>query len=130
MNKSSFNKVLFYVIVFSVFSLNTQAQDVSITINEDEKIPEIVNLKKSLEEENKLTVGYTIQLYYGELTEANSILKEYKNSFDSWPASIEYETPNYKVWAGNFSTRLEADRARLEIKEKFPAAFILKPGRG
>jgi len=129
MNKSSFNKLLFYTIVISVFTVNIQAQNVSVTINEDEKIPEILNLKKSLEEDNKLAVGYTIQLYYGELTEANTIIKEYKNSFDSWPASIEYETPNYKVWVGNFSTRLEADRARLEIKEKFPAAFILKPGR-
>ena len=129
MNKSSFNKILFYAVVISFFSINTQAQNASVTINEDEKIPEILNLKKSLEEDNKLAVGYTIQLYYGELTEANTIIKEYKNSFDSWPASIEYETPNYKVWVGNFSTRLEADRARLEIKEKFPAAFILKPGR-
>jgi len=129
MNKSSFNKILFYAVVISFFSINTQAQNASVTINEDEKIPEILNLKKSLEEDNKLAVGYTIQLYYGELTEANTIIKEYKNSFDSWPASIEYETPNYKVWVGNFSTRLEADRARLEIKEKFPAAFILKPSR-
>ena len=130
MNNSIFNKVFFHAIVISVFTINTQAQNGSVTINEDEKISEIVNLKKSLEKENKLAVGYTIQLYYGELVEANSIIKEYKNRFNSWPASIEYETPNYKVWVGSFSTRLEADRARLEINKKFPAAFILKPDRG
>jgi len=130
MNNSIFNKVFFHAIVISVFTINTQAQNGSVTINEDEKISEILNLKKSLEKENKLAVGYTIQLYYGELVEANSIIKEYKNRFNSWPASIEYETPNYKVWVGSFSTRLEADRARLEINKKFPAAFILKPDRG
>ena len=76
-----------------------------------------------------VSTHYTIQLYYGELSIANDIIKEYRNNFDSWPASIEYETPNYKVWVGNFNSRLEADHARLEIKETFPSAFILKPGR-
>jgi len=107
----------------------TFGQEASVTINEDAKIPKILELKKSMEIENKLSVGFTIQLYYGELSEANRILKEYKTNYDSWPASIEYETPNYKVWVGSFSSRLEADRARLEIKEKFPSAFILKPDR-
>ncbi len=111
--------------------LNTvYSQNATIIINEDDKIPEILALKKSLEADNKLAVGYTIQLYYGELSQANKILKKYRTNFNSWPASIEYETPNYKVWVGSFSSRLEADRARLEITEKFPAAFILKPVRG
>ena len=129
MKISFYNIAITFSILLTVTSLNLQAQEAAVTINEDDKIPQILNLKKSLEEENKLAVGYTIQLYYGELSKANSIIKEYRNSFGSWPASIEYETPNYKVWVGSFSTRLEADRARLEIKEKFPAAFILKPDR-
>lgn len=122
-------KFLFICFLISVFSIKTYAQNASVTINEDNKIPHLLELKKSLEKENKLTVGYTIQLYYGELSIANDIIKKYRNKFDSWPASIEYETPNYKVWVGNFNSRLEADHARLEIKETFPSAFILKPGR-
>ena len=117
------------VISFIIFSNLLIGQNATITINEDEKILEILALKKSLEVENKLAVGYTIQLYYGELNEANKIIREYRNHFDSWPASIEYETPNYKVWVGSFSSRFEADRTRLEIKDKFPSAFILKPDR-
>ena len=116
-------------ISFVVFSNLLIGQNATITINEDEKILEILALKKSLEVENKLTIGYTIQLYYGELNEANKIIREYRNHFDSWPASIEYETPNYKVWVGSFSSRFEADRTRLEIEDKFPSAFILKPDR-
>ena len=116
-------------ISFIIFSNLLIGQNATITINEDEKILEILALKKSLEVENKLTIGYTIQLYYGELNEANKIIREYRNHFDSWPASIEYETPNYKVWVGSFSSRFEADRTRLEIKDKFPSAFILKPDR-
>lgn len=116
-------------ICFLFFSNLLIGQNATITINENDKIPEILALKKNLEADNKLAVGFTIQLYYGELNEANKIIREYRNNYDSWPASIEYETPNYKVWVGSFSSRLEADRARLEIKDKFPSAFILKPDR-
>ena len=82
--------------------------------------------KKSLEKDNKLSDGYTIQLYYGELEKANSIQRKYRGIYGSWPASIEYETPNFKVWAGNFATRLDADRALMEIQRNFGSAFILE----
>ena len=88
-----------------------------------------VGAKKDLEKENKLSDGYTIQLYYGELDKANQMLRKYRGSYGNWPASIEYETPNYKVWAGNFASRIEAERALIEIQKNFSSAFILKPER-
>ncbi len=105
------------------------AQTASVTVNQDERIAQLLSLKMDLEQANKLTTGYTIQLYYGELNEANAKIKRYRSVYEAWPASIEYETPNYKVWVGNFATRLEADRALIDIKSNFPAAFILKPER-
>lgn len=109
-----------------IFSESSVAQTATVTVNEDSKIPQLLQLKKELEKDNKLSDGYTIQLYYGELNQANATIKKYRNSYGAWPASIEYETPNYKVWAGNFSSRLEADRALIEVQRTFNAAFILK----
>ena len=124
------NTELFIALFYVVFVCFSNGQNASITINAKmKKFSEILTLKKKLETENKLSDGYTIQLYYGELNEANKIIREYQTYFDSWPASIEYETPNYKVWVGSFSSRFEADRTILEIKDKFPSAFILKPDR-
>lgn len=105
------------------------AQDATLTVNQDSKIIELLKLKKELEKENKLFDGFTIQLYYGELDKASQVLMKYRSHYAQWPASIEYETPNYKVWAGNFPTRIEADRAMLEIQKNFSSAFILKPER-
>ena len=123
-----YNLLIFcFLVIF--FSEISYSQKGNITIKEDAKIPQLLELKKNLEEENKLTDGYTIQLFYGEKNRANTIINKYRYSFDAWPASIKYETPNYKVWVGNFSSRLEADRALLQIKQKFSSAFILKPER-
>lgn len=119
--------ILSFLITFS-FQMSF-SQNGSVVIHESPKIKKLVTIKKSLEKDNKLSQGYTIQLYYGNKNEAYLVLKKYRNTYGSWPASIEYETPNYKVWVGDFNTRFEADRALLEIKKSFPAAFILKPER-
>lgn len=107
----------------------SMAQQATVVINQNEKIPELLKLKKELEKDNKLSDGWTIQLYSGELGTANSNLRRFRGAYGAWPASLEYETPNYKVWAGDFSTRFEAERALIEIKKLFSAAFILKPSR-
>ncbi len=126
--KSPINLLIMCLVV--LFSSDiTMAQSGSLTVNQDPKIPRLLELKKSLEKENKLTDGYTIQLYYGNLNKANSVLRNYRNKYSNWPASIEYETPNYKVWVGNFNTRIEADRALQEVYKHFPTGFILKPGK-
>ena len=120
-------------LIFSFLAIisagNLYAQQGVVTVSQDAEIVALLNLKKSLEKQNKLSDGFTIQLYYGEKSNANNALRKYRASFATWPADIEYETPNYKVWAGNFSTRLEADRALLEIRTKFPNAFSIKRTR-
>jgi hypothetical protein len=129
MKKSSFYIAFFASIIFLFTSEILSAQTPSVTVNADPRIDQLLHVKKQLEKENKLGDGFTIQLYYGSLNQANEVLKNYRFSYGTWPASIEYETPNYKVWVGNFGTRLEADRALVEIKSKFTSAFILKPNK-
>jgi len=126
MNLPTAYKLFIFSILIAFFSENLVAQTATVTINEDSKIPQLLELKKQLEKDNKLSDGYTIQLYYGELNAANSVIKKYRNSYGAWPASIEYETPNYKVWVGSFDSRLEADRALIEVQRSFNSAFILK----
>ena len=121
---------LFVTSILIVFTAGKSiAQSATLTVNQDSKITPLLMLKKDLEKENKLSDGFTIQLYYGELDKANQTLRKYKGGYTNWPASIEYETPNYKVWAGNFSSRIEAERALIEIQKSFSSAFILKPER-
>lgn len=63
------HKVKIFSISFLIllYSEVSTAQSGTVTVNQDPKIEQLLSLKKSLEKENKLTDGYTIQLYYGEL---------------------------------------------------------------
>lgn len=129
MNSKIFSKLFIASILIIFIADKGYSQSASLTVNQDSKISQLLKLKKELEKDNKLSDGFTIQLYYGELNQADSHLKKYRSSYGNWPATIEYETPNYKVWAGNFSTRIEAERALIEIQKSFSSAFILKPER-
>lgn len=129
MNLQTYSKLFVFSILLIFISNKTLAQSATLTVNQDAKITQLLELKKELEKGREFSDGYTIQLYYGELDKANQTLKKYRGSYENWPASIEYETPNYKVWAGNFDSRIEAERALIEIQKSFSAAFILKPER-
>ena len=129
MELQRFCKLFIISVLVVLFSEKISAQQATVTVEQDAKIPELLALKKDMEKNNKLADGYTIQLYYGEFNRAQSVIRKYRGSYGDWPASIEYETPNYKVWVGNFATRLEADRALIEVHRNFPSAFILKPSK-
>ena len=105
------------------------AQEGHVNIQQDELIPLLLEQKKQMGEDGVLGDRYRIQLFSGDNGQASKVIKEYRSLFPEWSSTIVYETPNYKVWIGNFRNSLEADRALLEVKKSFPAAFIFRPER-
>lgn len=115
------------VFVLSFFCLNTLlciAQKGEVTVSQNDDIDKLLKLKKEINKDLSL---FKIQIYNGSRSGALEAKSEYKQSFNEWPLEMTFETPNYKIWIGNFKTRLEADRALLRIKKKFGNAFIFKP---
>jgi hypothetical protein len=113
--------------VFLTFYAFAKAQTAQVQVSQDPKIPELLILKSKLTNDNELADRYKIQVYSGNLGRAEVALRKFRNKVGTWSSSIEYETPNYKVWIGNFRNRLEADRALIKIKKEFPNALIFKP---
>jgi hypothetical protein len=102
-------------------------QQGTLTVDQDKKITNLLEIKKELNKNENDSERYKIQIYSGNRSSAESAQREFSNAFTDWKPTIQYETPNFKIWAGNFRTRLEADRALKKIKNKFSSAFIFKP---
>ena len=119
--------ILFLSILTLLISPICRGQQGSSDIRQNEEIPDLLELKKTLEKENKLGNEFTVQLFYGDIKSAEKVMEDYERFYTTWPVSLEYETPNYKVWVGSFNNRLDADRALLKLKENFPSAFVLRP---
>jgi hypothetical protein len=105
----------------------TTAQEGQVRINQDETIPALLKKKTEMVQDGIIGERYRIQLFSGDNNQASKVIKEYRSLFPEWSSTIVFETPNYKVWIGNFRNSLEADRALLQIKKSFPAAFRFKP---
>jgi ribosomal protein S21 len=114
-------------ICFSLVSIDTFAQQGIVVVNQDNDINALLKLKKQINKEESLTNRYKIQVYSGNRSEAESVREDFNTTFEKWTSKMVYEYPNFKIWAGNFATRLEADRALKDVKKTFNSAFIFKP---
>ena len=110
--------------IISMSSTTLFGQNGSIKINQSNKLDSIIKLKKEL---NSKIQNLRIQIYSGDRENAEKIIQEFNQIFNDTTADVIYETPNYKVWVGNYYTQLEADKRLIEIRKKFRSAFIFRP---
>ena len=115
-------KFIFIIITLSYHT--SFGQNGNIKINRNNKLDSIIKLKKEL---NSKIQNLRIQIYSGDRENAEQIIEEFIEIYNDTTADVIYETPNYKVWVGNFYTQLEADKRLIEIRKKFRSAFIFRP---
>ncbi|MBC8299214.1 MAG: SPOR domain-containing protein [Pelagibacterales bacterium] len=116
--------VLFYL--FLLISCPLIGQEINQSINKDSSIYKLLKLKTDYNKKIFESSFYTIQIFYGDLKEADSISKVFSEEFEEIKTSLIFETPNYKVRVGVFKTLIDASKSLENIKRKFRGAFILK----
>ncbi len=125
MKKLKLENKHFFTFVFLLLGMVCFGQNGSVTIDSPPEVDQLLAVKKEVN--RKAENVYRIQIYSGTSQQARGREAAFKENFPGWKCDLKFETPNYKVWVGNFRTRLEADRRLLEVKKKFPNAFILAP---
>ena len=73
--------------------------------------------------------NYAIQIFYGDKEAAKKTLVNFKKDFKDIDATYLYTNPTYKVWVGKYKLRINAEKDLVEIKKKYPMAFLIKPNR-
>ncbi len=70
--------------------------------------------------------GFTIQIYSGQKREdALSVKKDMTINLPDMEAEVQYLQPNFRVKAGRYLNRLEAQKDYENIKQFFPNAIIV-----
>ena len=70
--------------------------------------------------------GFRIQLYVGNLRQEADAAKSYiYQLFPELNPSVTYSQPTYRVKAGDFMYRADADHYLSQIRDQYPAAVIL-----
>lgn len=87
----------------------------------------LITTKISMDKEGEFDDRYTIHIFQGENQQASSVKSRYDALGLTWKSEMRYDQPYHKVWIGKYRSRLEADRALIEIQKTFPNAKVLKP---
>ena len=117
--------LLAFVIFNFIFVSKCQSQN----IIQDSKFEQLLADKRKIN--NSITVynRYKIQLFNGSNEVAKKELIAFKKENKNIDATIIFNTPIYKVLAGNFKTRMEAERNLNLFKKKYPNAILVKPNK-
>lgn len=127
MRFSIIKNIFFYSVLLSILSTNAKAQDRNLTVTQDSKFEQLLNEKRKINPSLTVNERYKIQVFSGDSDKAKKILNDCKLNFSDLDGTIVFNTPNYKVWVGNFRTRIEAERNLIEIRRKYENAYLIKP---
>ena len=120
---------LCYVMVMGVSCLNLCAQNGNLTVSQDPKFEQLLNEKRKINSSITVNDRYKIQIYNGDSETSKKMLTEFRKDFKNYDATIVFSTPAYKVWIGNFKSRIEAERNLIDLKKKYSNAFLIKPNK-
>ncbi|MFI0490031.1 SPOR domain-containing protein [Flavobacterium sp.] len=123
------SKVVFSFLILSTLNFNLFAQDQKITVSQDQKFEQLLNEKRKINTSLNLNDSFKIQIFNGGNEIAKKTLADFKQNFNDIDATIVFNTPNYKVWVGNFKTRIEAEKNLLEIRKKYKNSLLIKPNK-
>ena len=115
--------LVFMGVFLSVNSLYSQEN--SIRYN-DTLTKKFYDLKKDYSKRVYESTFYTIQIYYGGLEDADSILEDFRENYQEIKSNLVFETPNYKVRIGEYKDINIASQKLEEIRRIYPSSFIIK----
>lgn len=105
------------------------AQESSVTVSQSPEFEQMLAEKRRINPSITVTDKYKIQIFNGDSETSKKTLAEFKKEFKTFDGTIVFSTPSYKVWIGNFKTRIEAERNLATIRKKYPNAFLVRPNK-
>ena len=123
--KTTFQLALF----FCFFSINLYSQVKNINVSQNPKFEKLLNEKRKINASIIVNDIYKIQIYNGDIESCKKNLVDFKKEFLNLDGTIVFYTPAYKVWVGNFKSRIEAERNLLLLKNKYPNSLIIQPNK-
>jgi len=129
MKKKTHKSKLSILFIILLLGLRMSAQENKTTIEQNIKFENLLKEKQKINSSISIIENYKIQIFYGSGEESKKKLTEFKRNFKEIEGTIIYSNPTYKVFVGNYDTRLEAKKAFEKIKESYPNALLIKPGK-
>ena len=121
----SIDKFFTLLSLFILCNSSVNAQDENVMYN-DSLTKNLFQIKKDYSTKIFESTYYTIQIYFGSLNQADSILNDFKENFEEVKSNLIFETPNYKVRIGEYKDINVASQKLEGVRRIYPGSFIIK----
>lgn len=120
------------IILFSIIVMLTSAAMAqhhgSLNLNQDSRIETLIAKQRSLYNIDSSFSGYRIHVYMeignDALKHTEEVKRKFQRIFPDIPIYLTYSEPYFRLRAGNFRNRVEAEKCLRRIKPRFKEAFV------
>ncbi|HEU4497135.1 MAG TPA: SPOR domain-containing protein [Flavobacterium sp.] len=125
----SLNYMLLTASFIAFITVSAHSQEKNIKVVQDQKFEQLLAEKRKINASLTVNERYKIQIYNGDSENAKKALSEFRREFKNLDGTIVFNTPTYKVWIGNFKTKIEAEKNLADLRKRYPSAIAIKPSR-
>jgi hypothetical protein len=133
-NFSNMSRCVFFMIIFIPAFSVAQSRG-TVTVIKDARIDTLIARRAALKAVRSAgggsgggysSSGYRVQIFSGSgRKDAYNAQAKFKNEYPAIRTYITYREPNFKVNAGDFRSRIEAEKMMQELRGKFTSLFII-----
>jgi len=122
-------KRLFFISLLVMLTTLAFAQSYgSLNVDQDSRIESLISKQRSLYKIDSSFSGYRIHVFMEigneALQHAEQVKKQFESAYPDIPIYLTYSEPYFRLRAGDFRNRVEAEKCLRRIKPKFKEAFV------
>ena len=100
----------------------------SVNISQDDRIESLISKQRQIYKIDSSFSGYRIHIFMEigneALKHAEEVKKQFERAFPDIPIYLTYAEPYFRLRAGDFRNRVEAEKCLRRIKPRYKEAFV------
>ena len=121
-------RILFMILFVATTSIAFAQSNGSVNVSQDDRIESLISKQRQLYKLDSSFSGYRIHIFMEigneALKHAEDVKKQFEKAFPDIPIYLTYAEPYFRLRAGDFRNRVEAEKCLRRIKPKFKEAFV------
>ena len=127
-NYVEMKRILFMILFVATASIAFAQSNGSVNVSQDDRIESLISKQRQLYKLDSSFSGYRIHIFMEigneALKHAEDVKKQFERAFPDIPIYLTYSEPYFRLRAGDFRNRVEAEKCLRRIKPKFKEAFV------
>ena len=127
-NYGEMKRILFLILFVATASIAFAQSNGSVNVSQDDRIESLISKQRQLYKLDSSFSGYRIHIFMEigneALKHAEDVKKQFEKAFPDIPIYLTYSEPYFRLRAGDFRNRVEAEKCLRRIKPKFKEAFV------